>query len=423
MQQWTPASLASVVEEFDSLPEDRQQAMLQLMNRSYPPSLYEEHRAKRSRALAQTDIARKRVAGALQQFPPFIPAKDLQAAPDSLRGYAVVFTAGGEGERLKTSLLKRGIPAASLHGFTKATYGLPGFPNRFGTLQVNLLMVSSLCRKSGIDIPVIITTGPAGSTTATVIPALVERHCNFGLKNLLVIHQEERLFLSSDERIVLHEVGGILKPITHPDETGGPLMKLKKPGVAPGGMSALEWLEGLGCPRTIVVQATALYDQTLLPLTASALGTHDCLGAGILRDSFPTSDPYGTFVSLKTGSQTVTTILEQDVRNARTRSIIDPSGRFFLPYNTGFYAFRNRLLLDNDLPDFATPPKELRPDLPRAPKTGYAAIDVITLANDPIILTIDPSLFGVLKNADDLERLATLGKKFGLDRLCTDFSR
>ncbi|MBN1308950.1 MAG: hypothetical protein JXA18_13590 [Chitinispirillaceae bacterium] len=421
MRQWTLSSLASAVERFDMLPNDRQHAVLQLMNRSYPPSLYEEHRKKRRRALAHANSARTSAAGAIQQFPPFIPSNDLQATPDALRGYAVVFTAGGEGERLKTSLLKRGVSPASLHDFTKATYGLPGIPNRFGTLQTNLAMIASLCRESGVTLPVIVTTGPAGSTTATVISELAVRYRNFGLKHLLVIPQEERLFLSNDERIVLQEADGVLTPITHPDETGGPLMKLKKPGVMPEGASVLEWLEGLGCRRTIVVQATALYDQKLLPLIASALGTHDCLGVGILRDAFPANDPYGTFVSLRTDDRNVTMILEQDMRNDRTRSITDPTGRFFLPYNTGLYAFQNRLLLDNDLPDFATPPKELRPDLARAPKIGYAAIDAITLAKDPIILTIDPSLFGVLKNADDLERLAALGKKFGLDRLCADF--
>jgi hypothetical protein len=35
------------------------------------------------------------------------------------------------------------------------------------------------------------------------------------------------------------------------------------------------------------------------------------------------------------------------------------------------------------------------------------------LANDPFILAIEPSMFGVLKTADDLERLAELGRRFG----------
>jgi hypothetical protein len=420
MSPWTLASLASIVEEFDTLPQERRKELLLLMNSRFPPALYEKHRARRRNALLQIGRTREALSHAIQLFPPFIPASGITADAAALRGHSVVFTAGGEGERLKTSLMQRGVSEKELHNFTKATYGLPGFPGGFGTLQINCAMVAALCRDSGIDIPVIITTGPEGSTTASVIPELITRHNNFGLKHLQVINQEERLFLNNDECIVLHEVDGTLQPITHPDETGGPLMKLKQPGVLPGGASILEWLEGLGRGKTIVVQATALYDKTVLPLMASALGTHDCLGVGILRDAFPATDPYGTFVSLKTDTRTVTTILEQDIRDDRTRSITDPTGRFFPPYNTGFYAFHNRLLRDNDLPDFATPPKELRPDLPRAPKIGYAAIDVITLAKDPIILTIDPTLFGVLKNADDLERLAEMGRRFGLESVCGD---
>jgi hypothetical protein len=418
MQQWTRATASMHIHGFGDLSDDRGDSLIGYMNLHYPFPRYEEHRARRRTAIGQMDHARKMVAEAVQQFPPFIEGSSLRSDPGALRGCAVVFTAGGEGERLKTSLLKRGISEAALANFTKATFGLPGFPNDFGTLQINLSMIAVACRTTGIDIPVVVTTGPAGSTTAEVIPEILSAHDNFGLKHLVVIEQEERLFLDNDERIVLAETGGILQPIVHPDETGGPLMKLKRKGCAPSGAPVLEWLDALGCTRTIVVQGTALYDRTLLPLMASALGSHDCLGVGILRTAFPATDPYGTYVSLNTSGNTVTMILEQDVRNETTRRITDQSGRYFLPFNTGLYAFRNQLLLDNDLPDFATPPKELRPDLPRAPKIGYAAIDIITLARDPIILTIGGSLFGVLKNADDLDTLAQLGKKFGLDQYC-----
>ena len=173
-----------------------------------------------------------------------------------------------------------------------------------------------------------------------------------------------------------------------------------------------------GSTKTIVVQATALYDRSLIPAMAAALQTHDCLGVGILRSDFPPSDPYGTYVSITTDGVTSLQIIEQNVRNDVTRTVTNPSGRWHLPFNTGFYAFDNSLLEANGLPDFATPPKELRPGLPRSPKIGYAATDLIALARDPIILTIDPALFGVLKNADDLARLSTLGKTFGLDTLC-----
>jgi hypothetical protein len=418
MHHWTRTNAAASIFGFATCSEEQQNAILDMMNASFPFSKFEEHRMRRSNALRQMDRARSRVAESTQCFPPFVQGADLDAMAEALKGFAVVFTAGGEGERLRISLQKRGVPEAALHNFTKATFGLPGFPGNPGTLQLNLAMIATICRQTGFDIPVIVTTGPAGSTTAEVIPEILAQHKNFGLRHLAVIPQDERLFLTNDEQIVLTgEEGSTQRPVTNPDETGGPLMKLKQPGVMPSGASVLEWLDDVGCSRTIVVQATALYHQTLLPLMASALGKHDCLGVGILRSSFPPSDQYGTFVSLKNNDATVTTIIEQDVRNDDTRSITDATGAFHLPFNTGFYAFKNKLLRDNDLPDFATPPKELRPDLPRAPKIGYAAIDIITIARDPIILTIDNSLFGVLKNADDLDVLAQLGRKFGLDRL------
>lgn len=422
MRQWTVQQLSNLIDKFVTLSPSVQQNVTSLMNRAYPPEIFEQHRNRRRNALSHMNDTRRIIGSATQAFPPFVSASDLEADNNALRGFSIVFTAGGEGERLKTSLLKQGVAPQALVDFTKATFGLPGFPGDFGTLQINLAMVSSICRDCDIDIPVIITTGPAGSTTDRVISGILERHDNFGLRHVRVIAQDERLFLTNDERIVLHEVNGELRPITHPDETGGPLMKLKQPSTAPDGASVLEWCESSGSDRTIVVQATALYDRTLLPLMAAALKDHDCLGVGILRDSFVPSDPYGTFVTVKTDERNVTMILEQDVRNEQTLSLTSPDGKHHLPFNTGFYALRNSLLAKNDLPDFATPPKELRPDLARAPKIGYAAIDLITLARNPVILAIDQTLFGVLKNAGDLDVLSQLGRRFGLDSLYTQFT-
>jgi hypothetical protein len=284
-------------------------------------------------------------------------------------------------------------------------------------------MVASLCKQYGIDIPVVITTGPEGSTTANIIPDIVRQYNHFGLKNIKVLPQDERLFLSTNEKIVQIERDGVIRPVTHPDETGGPIMKLKKKGTISQNKSVLDWFTGLGCHSTLIVQATALYHKSLLPLMAASIGTHDCLGVGILRSEFPENDPYGTYVTLSGNNGKRTVILEQDVRNDITLTVKDSSNRFYLPFNTGFYAFNNNLLQENNLPDFATPPKEIHPDLPRTPKIGYAAIDLIALARNPLILAINSNMFGVLKSADDLERLAVLGKQFNLDRLCADFSQ
>ena len=415
MDRWTADLLDVTVYDYASLSDNRRAAFDALMDTRFPPSVYGQHRAMRRNALRQSNRTRELLAAGTQHFPPFVPGSSLVPDKKSLEGTAIVFTAGGEGERLRLSLHGRGITEASLRDFTKATFPLPEFAGNPGTLHINLLMVAALCRETGIDIPVVITTGPAGSVTAQVIPRLVEKHGNFGLKHIRIIGQNERLFLTDDEKIVFRETAAGPVPVTHPDETGGPVMKLKEP--SPEG-SVLEWMNRLGTTRTIIVQATALYNQSLLPLMAAALDNHDCLGVGILRSEFPPTDPYGTYVSIDLDGTDTMQIIEQDVRNEATRSITDTGDRWHLPFNTGFYAFDNTLLAGNDLPDFATPPKVLRPDLPRTPKIGYAATDLVSLAKNPVILTIESSLFGVLKNADDLKTLSALGKQFGFEELC-----
>jgi len=417
MASWTVAELSNVLLDFNSFTQDEQASILELFATSYPLARYIEHRDKRRSALSQMNRIRDLLKSGKQLFPAFIPGESLFASPSALEGFAVVLTAGGEGERLRLSLMKKGYSDAALTDFSKATFAIPGFSSSLGALQVNLVMIASLCREYKIDIPVIITTGPEDSITARIIPEICRTYNNFGIKHLRIIAQEERLFLTNEEKIVLQEVDGKRVPITNPDETGGPIMKLKAPG-RDGTPSILDWLTSLGCKKTIIVQATALYHQKLLPSMASALGSHDCLGVGILRQAFPPTDPYGTFVTLKTDKRKATVIIEQDIRNDATRDITDSSGTWYLPFNTGFYAFKNELLQEHDLPDFATPPKELRPDLPRSPKIGYAATDLITLAKDPVVLTIDQSMFAVLKNADDLDTLAKLGREFGLVELC-----
>ena len=97
-----------------------------------------------------------------------------------------------------------------------------------------------------------------------------------------------------------------------------------------------------------------------------------------------------------------TIILEQEVRNEETRQIKDNSGEYYLPFNTGFYAFDSELLKKSDLPDYATPPKEILPELPRSPKIGYAATDIFPLAGNPVILTVEPNMYRVLKTVEDL---------------------
>lgn len=416
MELWNLESVKECVLNFDSLSKGEQQEFLDFMNEKFPPQIFKDQLSKRRNALGNMSSSRKMLQDAQQQFPPVINSNKISASPEDLKGFAIVFTAGGEGERLRLSLQKQNVDPADLKDFTKATFPIPRFYQKFGTLQTNLAMISSFCRSTGLTIPVIITTGPEGSVTARVIPAILQKYKNFGLSHILVAPQQERLHFSIDEKVVYKIENGKPIPVTQPDETGGPLMKLKQNRDTND--SILNWLKQLECKKLIIVQATALYNQELLPIMANALGNHDCLGVGIMRQEFPEKDPFGTFVSLIRNQDIKTVILEQDIRDEKTRTIKDGSGKFFLPFNTGFYALDSALLEKNDLPDFATPPKEIHPSLPRSPKIGYAATDLLPLADKPLILTINQEMFGVLKTAEDLDKLSELGKKFGLDKIC-----
>ncbi|MCX7726132.1 MAG: hypothetical protein N2053_04715 [Chitinispirillaceae bacterium] len=418
MSEWEKEKLFSLVYGFKNFPLHVQDIIHSTLNTYFPPEIYKEHLEKRKNALKVMQAYREILKDTEQSFPTTMDMKEITINKEKLKEFSIVFTAGGEGERLKNSLLKKGYKEDFLKDFTKATFPLPNLSGDVGTLHLNLRMVSILCKEIEYDIPVVVTTGPKDSITAKIIPEILKKNNNFGLKKVYIVNQEERLFLTNDEKIVIDENNSLYKPITHPDETGGPLMKLKKRGTYSQELSLLEFLEREGHTKTIVVQATALYHPSLIPLIASAMCDYDCLGIGIKRTSFPENDPYGTYVKLsKKDGTSFLLILEQDIRNDETRSIKDKTGKYFLPFNTGFYAFKNRLLIEKDLPDFATPPKEIKPDLPRAPKIGYAAIDIIRIASNAAILTIDKSMFGVLKNADDLEKLSVLARQFELDGL------
>jgi hypothetical protein len=450
---WTINTLKNIVCNWDSLDDVQAEVFLTYMNQRFPPDVFQSHLDKRRRALENAAASKKLLDGAVQSFPDVVNYHSLNLDGDNgfggLSGFAIVFTAGGEGERLRLSLLEKGVPADSLRDFTKATYPLKGFYEDFGALQINLAMVCRICRQYNIDIPVIVTTGPEGSVTDRVIPAILRKHNDFGLPHVKVVSQDERLHFTVDEKIAVRFEGGAPYPITQPDETGGPLMKLKQK-VGSGGInsgcndgninniydinhidninnihnidnidninniSTLQWLSGLGCEKLLIVQGTAIYEPKMLAFMSAAARGHDCVGVGIPRDNFGPKDPFGTFVCIDRGGARSVCIVEQDIRNDETRSIRDRNTGAYLPFNTGFYAVDRNLLENNDLPDYATPPKEVLPGLPRSPKIGYAATDILPLAKRPLILTVSPDMYAVIKTAEDLETMSETAVRFGL---------
>jgi len=417
MSTWSAHYAEDNIYQFNRLEEKGRIALCSYLDSRFPPSVFKEHVQRRRKALENLSDNQDILAGVTQHYPECIAGNDVSGVIDNLAGYAILLTAGGEGERLRHSLAQQGISRQQLHNFTKATFQLPDFYKDFGALHINLSILSHICRQTGLSIPVIVTTGPESSTTAEVIPAVLKKYGSFGLENCRVITQEERLHLSLEEQIVYTMVQDEPRPVTNPDETGGPVMKLKKP--MPGSsQNTLEWLKQLGCNKIILLQGTAIYDMNMISTIATAGKNHDGLGMGIARTSFPEDDPYGSYILVKDNNSTRLIIAEQEVRNRLTRMMQDKTNNRYLPFNTGFYAFDITLIENHDLPDYATPPKEILPDLPKSPKIGYAATDIISFAKNPAVLTISQNSYGVIKKAGDLKKLSQLGKQMGLDKMC-----
>jgi hypothetical protein len=410
---WNIGTLKEVVCNWEILSDVRETDFLELMNLRFPPDVFRDQLDKRRRAIENTAISKKLLDGAVQNFPKVLSHRSINSSFNDMNGFAIVFTAGGEGERLRLSLMERGVAEESLRDFTKATYPLKNFFGDFGALQINLAMIGRICRDYKIDVPVIVTTGPESSITYRVIPAILERYKNFGLPHVKVVPQDERLHFTVDGKIAVQLADGNPYPVTQPDETGGPLMKLKQE-TGTGGSSALQWLAGLGCEKLLIAQGTAIYEPRMLACMASAARGHDCVGVGIPRNCFDKKDPFGTFVEIEKNDRRAVCIIEQDIRNDETITITDKDTGAFLPFNTGLYAVDRKLLEANCLPDYATPPKEILPGLPRSPKIGYAATDILPLAKDPLILTVSQDMYAVIKTADDLETMSETAIKFGL---------
>ncbi|ERP32159.1 hypothetical protein [Chitinivibrio alkaliphilus] len=403
MHSWTQPQLQYAIHNYAHCSPELQERIAHAVTEKYSYEAYVEEVAFKKEALCRLERTKSENTALPQGFPPTMDAQSIETTPKDLSTSAVLIMAGGAGERLKQSLLAEGYSPEDLTDFTKATFPLPGRTDKAGTLELTLTMI----RRFSPEIPVIVTTGPVGSTTARVIPDLLSRNNNFGLSNLQVLPQNERLHLTHENKIAWVENHGTVQLITSPDETGGPIMKLKSQ--LPKGEMVLTWLRNLGRTKTIVLQGTAVYRPEILPLMASAGTTCDALGIGISRTSFPQDDPYGSFVERSRRIY----IIEKDARTPHTYSLCDPAGKH-LPFNTGFYVFSNSVLAEKSLPPFAVRDKEVLPDLPHAAKTGYAATDLLPLVDNSRVLTIPAEDFTVIKQSSDLPTVARAAEEFGL---------
>ncbi len=412
---WSEEELDIAVHDYCNCDDSAKKMIASAISSLFSFDEYKDQLNKKESALENTEAGKSVLSSATQLFPDTIASELVEVDRNDLRNYGIVITAGGEGERLKVTLQEQGFTEEELVDFTKATWPLPNFTGGFGALQINLALIASLSEEIGHDIPVIVTTGPEGTTTARVIPEIIKKANNFGLKKIKVIAQSERLHLTVENKIAWKIENNTAQIATNPDETGGPLMKLLE--VDKSGKSPIKWIESNGANRVMVLQGTAVYNPVLVEQIASAGINFDGMGIGISRDAFPASDPYGTFVLLDESSNKQLRIIEKNVRNAASEKLQDDKGKY-LPFNTGFYTFTTELISKNPLPDYAVPQKDLFPGYDKADKVGYAATDVIAPAQKSGVLTIPTDDFAVIKTSDDLPVLTIAAKKFNLHEFC-----
>ncbi len=412
---WTKDQLEKSVYNFSSENESVQEKLKEAISAFCTYDEYCTQVSQKKCALKNTLNGQSLLTTASQKFPQTVISENVEIDLSDLVKYGIIITAGGEGERLMVSLMEQGVSEKELRDFTKATWPLPDFPGNNGALQINLSLLSTLSKQINHDIPVIVTTGPEGTTTARVIPEIIEAADSFGLKNLKIIAQNERFHLTQENKIAWKLDKGSVKLATNPDETGGPLMKLLAEDES--GKSPLKWLEDKGATYLMVLQGTAVYNPALIEQICTAGKNFDGMGIGISRSSFPDSDPYGTFVTVSDDNNDQLKIIEKGIRNSTTESLQDENG-CYLPFNTGFYTFTVELLKNNPLPDYASPAKIIFPGFENAEKIGYAATDVINPAKRSGVLTIPETDFAVIKTSDDLAVLSKAAQRFSLDNYC-----
>lgn len=362
------------------------------------------------------------LADATQSYPPVREEPIPDFEPAHLENVAIVFTAGGDGERLRESLLKSGAASREALGdFTKATWHLQGL--KCGTLELDLrVLAASIKRHSLKNIVVIVTTGPPGSVTHRVIPELLAQQDNFGLgDSLMVVSQGERLHFSNDGKIVWRRDPGGLKVMTQPDESGGPLMAMNSPPLGQSGDSVLSRMRSRGIEALMLLQGTSVYRTGVVEKIASALATArtrgvQLIGSGQLRPFMEgkdwSKDKGGTYVEVRPGfrGEKEVHILESFERTEASLKVTDEKSAYFAPNNTGYYGFDLKLLDGLALPDYATDPKGfdgLEGEVEKAVKVGYAATHVLPLASTYELICLEDTDCVALK---DEKNLVTIGE-------------
>ncbi len=327
---------------------------------------------------------------------------------ESFNNTAIILTAGGEGERLRKSLIAAGASPDELKDFTKATWPLDGQTKAASTLGYNLLFFRAIGRALGQKLLIIVTTGPLGSDTARILPAYLETFQDEYL-DIITLPQGQRFHLTTGGQLVLSAAGPHLSVACNPDETGGPFMALKNPHERDA-KGLIHYLLAKGLINCLALQATTICQPLWVSSLPAALKKAEVAVMGVRRDTFAPDDPFGTIVRFNAAGGDYTQIVEAHNRRPAIYSVRDEKYGF-LPYNSGMYAFKTELLATARLPDFICPPKMITPELPPAGKVGYAATDLLSLSPKVAVCLTKADSFAAFKGLADTQNLIAAATK------------
>jgi len=409
---WTEELLEQFIYDYANYSAEDILEIIKKLNKEYPPKDVLKELLDRRSAIQENQKIKNLLKNLKDPYPKTIKLSEIKNKSVDLSSIAIVLTAGGDGERLMQSLKNEGKTEEEIKNFTKATIPLPGFADDKSTLEINLRLIQKLEESLSITIPVIVTLGPIGSKTAELIPKFLKENENFDLKKLITVPQFKRIHFSNEEKIVLDKN---LNIITNPDETGGPIVRLKYP-ILKNEETGIEWLKNNGVNHVLILQAIGLYDFEIIKKIVSQKNKADLIALGIIRKEFRENDYFGTFIYLNDNEKRRLKILESHVIDENIRSIKNNEEEF-LPYNPGLYLFEISLIDNiNEIPFYASSDKEIKDGVEKAPKIGFAATDLTLIAKNPKILLIDNLNFSsLIKDYESLKEVSEFRKKHNLE--------
>ncbi|MFH1848165.1 MAG: hypothetical protein ABH825_02985 [Candidatus Omnitrophota bacterium] len=180
-------------------------------------------------AAAEQEVA---VESDFERFPEFVPANDeiIRAGKtrNALKKLSIVIAAGGEGSRLLDKLVESGfLTGEEVRKLTKVTIPLTPV-KRFSTLHTQLAVISYICKKYKVDIPVCVAISPLEGN-GPLIKKFLEENNDFGIKNLFTALQDVNpTYKTGSDEIATKQDGS---PAFNPNGVGGILRALVKDGV------------------------------------------------------------------------------------------------------------------------------------------------------------------------------------------------